>query len=65
MQLLGGVQSASETQLDLQVVELQMYVPQETSTSVTQAPAPSQIDGGVWAEAVEHSAGLQLSPLAK
>lgn len=64
MQVYGTTQSALETQLDLQVVGPQLKLPQESASGVTQAPAPSQVDGGVSSELVAHSATLQFTPCA-
>ena len=46
-QVLGGTQSASKIQVDLQAAGSQVKVPQETSPGVVQAPAPSQVETGV------------------
>jgi hypothetical protein len=64
-QVLGDVQSASVVQVDLHAAVLQMKVPQEISTGVTQVPAPSHVEAGIWAAVEAHTAALQFLPLSK
>lgn len=64
-QVLGGTQSASEAQLALQALPLHMKLPQLRLSGVIQAPAPSQVEAGVWDELEAQAAGLQLLPLSK
>jgi hypothetical protein len=64
-QVFGATQSASERQVDLHTAALQTKVPQEALAGVAQAPAPSQVEAGMSWDGEAHSAGLQLSPLAK
>ena len=47
-QVLGGRQSASDAQVDLQLPPLQTKEPQGASLGVVQFPAPSQAEAGVW-----------------
>ena len=46
-QTLGGAQSASAVQVDLQAATPQRYGKQEVAAGVTHAPAPSHADAGV------------------
>jgi hypothetical protein len=63
-QVLGATQSASEAQLALHALPLHVKLPQLRLSGVMQAPAPSQVDTGVWDELDAQAAGLQLLPLS-
>jgi hypothetical protein len=63
-QVLGGTQSLSVAQILSHAAELQMNVPHDRLSGVTQVPRPSHVEAGVSEELVAQLEPLQLKPSA-